>query len=176
MAKYTVNIENGVGTKNVVAGTYNVDAVVNGYDSSTLTPTSIDVTDSEGTFNFEIGATGTLTLKVTDKNDGTGTPIVGATFVRCDSEGTTYGDPVTSNEQGEAVLNYIPYGELAPVVYFKQTASDGAHNYSNALQNTTLTTSAETVNIENEAPGEQTLNLTDKNYSGLKINGTINLN
>ena len=176
LGKYNVTITDGTGQESIVAGSYTVTGSSNGYDSSTLTPTSIDVTNSEGTFNFTIAATGTLTLKVTEDGTSGGTPVVGAKFIRCDSAGTTYGNEITTNDNGEAVFNNVPYGESAPAVYYKQTSSDGNHNFDDTLKNTTLTESTQTVNITNPTPSNQTLNLTDANYSGLKVNGTLELN
>ena len=60
-----------------------------GYDSSTLTPNSVNVVDGTNIYAFTISATGTLTLHVTDTGDpGTGVDIVGAKFIRTDSTGT----------------------------------------------------------------------------------------
>ena len=175
MAKYNINITNGTGEKGVLKGTYTVTGASNGYDASTLTPTNITVTDEAGTFNFTIAATGTLTLKVTEDGESSGTAIVGAKFIRCDSEGNTYGNEITTNESGEAVFNNVPFGDGAPAVYYKQTSSDGNHNFSDALQNTTLSATTETVNVTNALPSTQTLNLTDANYTNLPVTGTIDL-
>lgn len=71
-------------------GTYNATAVVGGYDSSTLTPNSVNVVEGTNTYAFTISATGTLTLHVTDTGDPvTGVDIVGAKFIRTDSTGNS---------------------------------------------------------------------------------------
>lgn len=178
MAKpYTINIVNGQGQESVVNGSYQVEANVVGYDNTTLTPTSVTVDGTATTYNFTIAATGTLTLHVTEDGTTTGTPVVGATFNRTDAQGNIYGDVITTDEHGNAVFNNVPYAETdTPVIYYKQISSDGNHNFDNTVKNTTLTTSTETIQIENSLPTTQTFNLTDANYEGLTINtGTITL-
>lgn len=171
MAKqYTININNGTGTEKISNGVYNATATSNGYDASTLDPKSITVNAETNTFDFKIGATGTLTLHITETGEASGTPIVGATFVRCDSTGNTYGNPITTNEQGNAVFNNVPFdANNAPAIYYKQTQSDSTHDFDNTLKNTTLTESTKTVEVQNPAAATKTVNLTDANYSGLKI-------
>ena len=66
-------------------------------------------------------------MHVSDDGTDIGVPIIDATFYRCDSEGTTYGYTVVSNDDGNANFNHVPYSTEgnAPTVYFKQTESDG---------------------------------------------------
>ena len=178
MAKpYTINIVDGSGQERVVDGSYTASASVVGYDNTSLTPTSITVDGTTSTYNFTIAATGTLTLHVTEDGTSGGTPVVGATFNRTDAQGNIYGDVITTDEHGNAVFNNVPFAETgAPIIYYKQIASDGDHNFDNTVKNITLTTSAETIQIENELPALQTFNLTDANYEGLTIaTGTITL-
>ena len=49
MAKYTIPITNGKGSIELVTGKYKATAVVEGYDVSTLNPTSVDIIDSTDT-------------------------------------------------------------------------------------------------------------------------------
>ena len=58
---YSITITNGTGTESVLNDTYNVTANVIGYDNQTLTPTTVSVVEGTDTYNFKIGATGTLT-------------------------------------------------------------------------------------------------------------------
>ena len=178
MAKsYTINIVNGKGEESVLNDTYAVEGNVTGYDNTSILPNNITVDGTTTTYNFTISAEGTLTLHVTEDGTTTGTPVVGATFNRTDQEGNIYGNVITTDSNGDAVFNNVPFSETeAPIIYYKQIASDGNHNFDNTVKNITLTTQTETIEIENTAPTLQTFNLTDANYEGLTINtGTINL-
>ena len=178
MDKYTINITNGVGEESILNGNYTVGANVNGYDNTTINPSSINVEEGTNTYSFTIAADGILTIHVTEDGTSTGVPVVGATFIRTDASGAEYGSAVTTDSNGDALLSNVPYAqENAPVIYFKQTASDGAHEFSTNIQNTTLTISTGTIQIQNAAPASRTINLTDANYANLKIDaGTITLN
>ncbi len=177
MAK-SVTITNGTGTTELINGTYTVTAEVSGYNNSSINPDSITVDAATNTYAFTISATGSLTLHVTDNGTSTGTPIIGATFVRTDSTGTEYGIPITTDAEGNAVFNNVPFAETgAPTIYYKQTASDGEHEFDNTVQNTTLSASTETIEIQNTAGATRTINLTDANYENLPIdNATLTLN
>ena len=173
MAK-TVIITNGTGTSNLINDTYSVTAEVNGYDNSSINPSSVSIVEGTNTYAFTISATGTLTLHVTEDGTSTGTPIVGATFIRTDSSGNEYGTQITSDASGDAVFNNMPFDQTnAPTIYFKQTASDGDHEFSSEVQNTTMTTSTETLQIENTLGALRTINLTDANYTNLPIDGSM---
>lgn len=173
-----IDITNGTGTGEIINGTYNVTATVTGYDNTSINPSSVTVEAGTNTYAFTISATGTLTLHVTEDGTTTGTPIVGATFVRTDSTGTEYGTPITSDTNGDAVFNNVPFDATnAPLVYYKQTASDGNHEFDQTVQSTTLTTQTVTVEITNQPGATRTINLTDSNYSNLPIDsGSITLN
>ena len=176
MAKI-ITITNGTGNADVVNGSYSVTADVTGYDNTSILPANVDITQGTNTYAFTIGATGTLTLHVSEDGTSSGTPIIGATFVRTDASGTEYGSVVTTDASGNAVFNNVPFDATnAPVIYFKQTASDGDHEFNNAVQNTSMTTSTATLEITNQPGAQRTVNLTDANYSGLPIDGQITLN
>ena len=176
MAK-VITITDGTGSLDIINGSYSVTADVEGYENTSILPVSVDITEGTNTYAFTIGATGTLTLHVSEDGTSSGTPVVGATFVRTDSEGVEYGSTVTSDASGNAVFNNVPFDETnAPVIYFKQTASDGDHEFNNAVQNTTLTTATSTLEIPNQPGATRTINLTDANYSGLPVDGQITLN
>lgn len=173
-----ININNGTGTGEIINGTYTVTADVTGYDNTSINPSSVTVEAGTNTYAFTISATGTLTLHVTEDGTTTGTPIVGATFIRTDSTGTEYGTPITSDTNGDAVFNNVPFDATnAPLIYYKQTASDGDHEFDQTVQNTSLTTSTATVEIINQPGATRTINLTDANYSNLPIeSGILTLN
>ena len=176
MAKI-VNITNGVGTQELINDTYSVTSEVTGYDNSSIDPASVTITAGTNSYPFTIAATGTLTLHVTEEGTSEGTPIVGATFVRTDSSGTEYGTPITTDSSGDAVFNNVPFSATnAPLIYYKQTASDGDHEFDNTIQNTSLTTSTQTNEIQNAVGATRTINLTDENYQNLPIDsGTLTL-
>jgi len=176
MAKI-INITNGQGTESLINGSYTVTANAVGYDNSTINPSSVSIVEGTNTYQFTISATGTLTLHVTEDGTTTGTPIVGATFVRTDSTGNTYGSAITTDSNGDAVFNNVPYDATnAPTIYYKQTASDGDHEFSDLVQSTTLTTSTETIEIQNTPGATRTITLTDANYTNLPISsGTLTL-
>ena len=177
MATYNVNIENGSGTANILTGQYTVTSNTNGYDNTSIDPSTLNITSDVSEYTLKIAATGTLTLHVSEEGTASGTAVQGATFVRCDSSGNEYGTPVTSDSSGNAILESVPFSATeAPIIYYKQTASDGAHEFVSTLQNTTLTSQTATVEITNALPTTKTIKLTDANYEGLAIEkGTINL-
>ena len=173
MAK-SVIITNGTGTANLINDTYAVTADVNGYDATSINPNSVEIEEGTDTYSFTISANGTLTLHVTEDGTAAGTPIVGATFVRTDSSGTEYGSPITTDSNGDAVFNNVPFdAENAPTIYFKQTASDGEHEFDSSVQTTTMTTSTSTLEIQNTLGALRTINLTDANYENLPIDGSM---
>lgn len=176
MAKNVI-ITNGTGTSELINGTYDVTSSVIGYDNTTINPNNITVVEGTDTYAFTISATGTLTLHVTDTGTDEGTPIVGATFVRTDSNGTEYGSIITTDATGNAVFNNVPFDATnAPIIYYKQTASDGDHEFSTDVLNTTLTTQTSTIQIQNTPGAVRTINLMDANYTNLPIEtGTITL-
>lgn len=172
-----ININNGTGTGELINGTYTVTSTVTGYDNTSINPSSVTVEAGTNTYAFTISATGTLTLHVTEDGTTTGTPIVGATFIRTDSAGNEYGTAITSDTNGDAVFNNVPFDATnAPLVYYKQTASDGDHEFVQTVQSTSLTTQTATVEITNQPGATRTINLTDANYSNLPIDsGSITL-
>lgn len=176
MAKI-INIVNGTGTGELINDTYNITAEVTGYNNSSILPVSVDVVEGTDNYAFTIAATGTLTLHVTEEGTSAGTPIVGATFVRTDSSGTEYGNPITTDAQGNAIFNNVPFDATnAPTIYFKQTASDGSHEFNPNVQNTTLTSDTSTLELQNNVGAIRTITLTDINYNGLPIdNATLTL-
>ena len=169
MAKQ-ITITNGTGTADIVNGNYNIAANVNGYDNTSLLPATVDITEGTNTYAFTIGATGTLILHVSEDGTSSSTPIVGATFIRTDASGNEYGSVITTDASGNAVFTNVPYADSnAPVIYYKQTASDGDHEFVSTVQNTAMTTSTATVEIQNAPGAQRTINLTDANYSGLPV-------
>ena len=169
MAK-VVTITNGTGSASLINGSYTVEASSTGYDNTSIDPSSVTIDASTNTYAFTISATGTLTLHVTEDGTSSGTPIVGATFYRTDSSGTTYGQAITTDSNGDAVFNNVPYAATgAPTIYYIQTASDGDHEFDNTLKSTTMTTQTSTLEIENTPGATRTITLTDSNYDNLPI-------
>ena len=176
MAK-VVTITNGTGTIDIINGTYSVTATVNGYNNTSISPATIDITAGTNNYAFTIGATGTLTLHVTEDGTASGTPVVGATFMRTDGAGTTYGNEITTDALGNAVFDNVPFADTnAPTIYYKQTASDGNHEFSTNIQSIVLNALTTTIEIANPLGAQRTIELTDNYYSGLPIeSGTISL-
>ena len=176
MAKI-IDITNGTGSSDLINGTYTVTSSVTGYDNTTINPNTITVDEATNEYSFTISATGTLTLHVTEDGTSTGTPVVGATFIRTDSLGNEYGNIITTDQTGNAIFNNVPYADAnAPIIYFKQTASDGDHEFDSSIQNTTMTQSTFTLEIQNVKGALRTINLTDANYNDLKIDsGSLTL-
>ena len=174
MAKDII-INNGTGSASIINGNYDVTANVTGYDNSSISPSNIQVTAGTNIYALTIAATGTLTLHVTEDGTASGTPIVGATFVRTDSEGNEYGSTITTNQEGNAVMSNVPFDTTtAPTIYYKQTASDQEHEFVSTVQSTTMASSTETIEIENTIGATRTINVTDANYPNLPISsGTI---
>nr|MBP3259191.1 hypothetical protein [Bacilli bacterium] len=172
-----VTITNGTGTSDLINGTYTVEASVVGYDNTSIDPSTLTIQAGTNNYAFTIASTGTLTLHVTEDGTSTGTPIVGATFIRTDSTGNEYGSVITTDSNGDAVFDNVPYAATgAPIIYYKQTASDGDHEFDNTVQNTTMTTETSTIEIQNQPGATRTIALTDANYTNLPIeSGTLTL-
>ena len=171
MAKHVIYITNGKGSLSLVDGTYNATANVIGYDASTLDPSNLNVENGVDSYSFKIGATGALTIHVTDNgDDSTGVPVEGAVFYRTDSSGTTYGEPVTTNSDGDAVLEHLPFSDTTPqTVYYKQTTGDGEHTFSEEVKTVSMNSASVTVQVENPNAAERNFTLTDANYENLII-------
>ena len=174
MAK-VITITNGSGSAELINDTYAVTASVNGYNDASVDPSSINVVEGTNSYALTIAATGTLTLHVSEDGTAQGTPVVGATFVRTDSNGNEYGTPVVSDASGNAVFDNVPFAATnAPVIYYKQTASDGDHEFDSSVANTTLTSDTGTVEVTNPVGATRTIALTDTNYANLPIgSGTL---
>ena len=176
MAKI-VTIINGTGTAQLINDTYSVTAEITGYDNTSIDPATLNVVEGTNSYALTVSATGTLTLHVTEEGTSAGTPIIGATFIRTDVNGNEYGNLITTDTNGDAIFNNVPYATTgAPIIYFKQTASDGDHEFNSTVQNTTMTTSTETLEIQNQVGATRTITLTDTNYENLPIDaGTLTL-
>ena len=176
MAKI-VTIINGTGTAQLINDTYSVTAEITGYDNTSIDPATLNVVEGTNSYALTVSATGTLTLHVTEEGTSAGTPIIGATFIRTDVNGNEYGNLITTDTNGDAIFNNVPYATTgAPIIYFKQTASDGDHEFNSTVQNTTMTTSTETLEIQNQVGATRTITLTDTNYTNLPIDaGTLTL-
>ncbi len=175
MATYNVTITNGTGSQEMVSGTYNVTATANGYDTSTLTPTTFTATAAEGSQAFTLTADGTLTFIVNDTGAAGGTPIAGGTIVMTDATGTEeYGQAVTVGADGTAVFANVPYGTTAEPfqLYFKQLTAAEGYNPFEGVISVSMTAQTQTEYIQNTAAAEQTFTLRDANYD-LPIDGTL---
>lgn len=179
MAKeHLIPITNGIGSKELANGSYTVTSNTEGYDNASITPAEVEIKDSTTDLEFTIAATGTLTIHVSDDGTTIGVPIIGATFNRCDSTGNIYGNVITSDDEGNAVFNNVPFSTSGnpPKIYFKQITSDGEHNFSTELQNTTLEEETKTIEIANVDATLRNIKLVDANYANLPIeDGNVTL-
>lgn len=167
---YVINITDGEGSSRILNGNYTVTADVSGYNNASVDPPSQAISAGTDVYSFTVAATGTLTLHVTEQGTSGGDIIEGASFVRCDSVGTAYGDPVLSDSSGNAVFPYVPFAASgAPNIYYRQTASVGDHEFDATLQTETMTSATETVEVANPLANMRTINLRDANYDGLPI-------
>ena len=173
MARHTIPITNGKGSIELVTGTYNAQASAGGYDASTLNPKSVTIIDGTDTYAFTISATGVLTLHVTDNGDpSTGVQIIGAKFIRTNSTGTIVGKEITTNTDGDAVFNNVPFA----AIYYKQISSDGGHTFDDTVKSITMTEAAETVQITNPTAPVRNFTLMDASFPNIPItDGQITL-
>ncbi len=177
MANYSVTITNGTGSTTMQEGTYNVSVDASGYDAASLSPTTYTVTRSEGSGAFTVSAVGTLTLSFNETGASGGNPITAGSVIMTDSTGTSeYGSAVTIGTNGDAVFEYVPYGTIGEPItlYFKQLSSDGNHYVESGVISVAMNSIIKTSYVQNLPFAEQTLSLTDANYSGLNVNGTLN--
>ncbi len=171
MARHTIPITNGKGSIELVTGTYKAQAVAGGYDASTLDPKSVNIIDGTTTYAFTISATGTLTLHVTDTgNPDTGVQIIGAKFIRTDSTGTIVGNEITTNDDGNAVFNNVPFAESnSTAIYYKQISGDGGHTFDDTVKSIVMTQSSETVQITNPPAPVRNFTLMDASFPNIPI-------
>lgn len=174
---YVINISDGTGSGRVLNGEYTVSSNVTGYNNASILPATQEITAGTNSYAFTIASTGTLTLHITEEGTVGGTPVAGATFARCDSGGTTYGTAITSDASGNAVFNYVPFAATsAPLIYYKQTASDGDHEFDSSLVNTAMTDSTLTIEVTNTLAAMRVIAMTDAHYDNLPIvSGEITL-
>ena len=171
MSRHTIPITNGKGSIELVNGQYNATAVVGGYDVSTLNPKSITIIDGTDTYAFTITANGTLTLHVTDTGvSDTGIQIVGAKFIRTDSTGTIVGNEITTNSDGNAVFNNVPFATSGSnAIYYKQISSDGGHTFDDTVKSIIMTDESQTIEIKNPTAPVRNFTLMDTSFPNIPI-------
>ena len=171
MADINVQITNGSGSQALKRGTYAVSVTANGYEATTLSPTTYTATDSTGSGAFTVSANGTLTFIFNETGASGGTPITAGSVVMTDSTGSTrYGSPVQIGATGEAVFNNVPYGDTTPyVLYFVQLSSDDGHNTYSGVITVNMASATQTEYVLNAPIATQSFTLTDANYSGLPV-------
>ena len=171
MSRHTIPITNGKGSIELVTGTYNAQAVAGGYDASTLDPKSVTIIDGTDTYAFTISAKGTLTLHVTDTGEAsTGVQIIGAKFVRTDSTGTINGPEISTNDDGNAVFNNVPYAQTGSnTIYYKQISGDGGNTFDDTVKSITMTQENETVEIKNPDAPIRNFTLMDASFPNIPV-------
>lgn len=171
MARHTIPITNGKGSIELVNGTYNATALVGGYDASTLDPKKVTIIEGTNDYAFTISAKGTLTLHVTDTGDPvSGVQIIGAKFIRTDSTGTITGLEATTDHDGNAVFNNVPFAPTdSTEIYYKQITSDGGHTFDDSVKSIIMTTPTQTVEIVNPTAPLRNIMLTDASFPNISI-------
>lgn len=177
MQSYQVTINNGAGSANMKAGTYDVVASeAKGYDLSSLAPATYTATAAPGSQAFTLSAQGTLTMIFNETGAQGGTPITEGSVVMTDEDGDAqYGSPVTIGADGNAVFENVPYGDgTEPFpLYFKQLATDETHNIHAGVVSVEMTSQTNTVYVENSPVAAQSFTLTDAHYAGLPVSATL---
>ncbi len=170
MANYNVQITNGVGSQAMKNGNYAVSVTANGYDATTLQPTTYTAAQG-GAGAFTLRANGTLTLTFNETGEEGGAPITSGTVVMTDGTGTThYGQPVAIGANGEAVFNNVPFSAETPyVLYFTQLETDEAHNIHVGVITVNMNAATLTQYVLNSPLAEQSFTLTDETYTGLPV-------
>ena len=171
MANYNVQITDGSGSSAMKSGNYSVTVTANGYDATTLSPTSYTAGATAGTGNFTVSADGTLTLVFNETGAEGGTPITSGSVVMTDSTGATeYGSEITISATGEAVFNNVPYvATTGYQLYFVQKTTDDNHNLYEGVISVNMESATQTAYVLNSPIAAQTFTLTDANYAGLPV-------
>ena len=170
MAKHNVKISDGKGSIRLVEGVYNASASVPGYDSSTLTPTSVEFRDDVETYTFSISAKGVLTIHVSEEGVSGSVPVVGAKFVRANSDGGLVSQEAITDESGNAVFRNVPYSSTSkPRVYFKQLLGDDVHSFSEDLNSVEMNEENVVMEVQNPLAANRNFVLTDTNFANITI-------
>lgn len=177
MANYKVQITNGAGSAKMQTGEYDVTAVANGYDATSLSPATYNATQG-GSGAFTLSAEGTLTLIFNETGAEGGTAVTAGSVVMTDSTGaTTYGSPVSINGQGTAVFNDVPFSSEQPyTLYFSQTATDADHEIYSGVITVSMNAQTLTRYVENLPVYSQQITLTDENYGFPVIQAELTFN
>ena len=178
MARHTIPITNGKGSIELVNGVYQATAAVEGYDVSTLEPKQVNIIEGTNDYTFTISAKGILTLHVTDTGDKTtGVQVIGAKFVRTDNTGNITGVEATTDTDGNAVFNNVPFSPSGNIeIYYKQITSDGGHTIDDTVKSVKMTTETQTIEIRNPVAPVRNITLTDASFPNIPIkDGQITL-
>ena len=153
------------------AGNYTVTAVANGYDATSLTPSSFTATDQPGSGSFTLSADGALTLIFNETGAQGGTAVTSGSVVMTDSTGLTqYGSPVNISAEGTAVFPNVPFSAAEPLtLYFVQLSTDATHNVAEGVITVSMDANDKTIYVINSPIATQNFTLTDANYQGLPV-------
>lgn len=166
MANYNVQITNGVGSTEMKSGSYSVSVSANGYEATSLSPTSYTATAAEGSGAFTLSANGVLTIIFNETGAEGGTPVTSGSVVMTDSTGATeYGSPVSISSAGVATFSNVPYNADTPyMLYFKQISTDDNHNIYEGVFIVGMGAIAQTEYVINTPIATQSFTLTDAEY------------
>ena len=177
MANYNVQITTGQGSENMNIGAYDVSVTANGYEATSLSPTTYTATSPSGSGAFTVSADGVLTLIFNETGAAGGEAITSGSVVMTDETGDTeYGSPIEINEVGVATFGNVPFDLETPyVLYFKQLSSDDDHIPYEGVFAVGMGTATQTEYIKNLPKcAEQSFTLTDENYGFPISTATLN--
>lgn len=166
------NVTLPVGEYTFVPGSITIPGYTN------ATATNFTITSATQTVTLQLTANGVLNVTV---QGDPGTPIVGAKLQMSNSSGTTdYGTAATTDTQGQASFNHLPYGttENPTDLWVHQLNSDASHAPIDAPQAVSMGTTPKNIDITNQRLAANiTMNASDANYPGITpISGQITYN
>ncbi len=81
-----------------------------------------------------------------------------------------YGNPVTTDVDGSAKLEHLPYDTSTPYkIYIKQLSSDGSHNFESTIKEILMDGENKEIEISNPKATSRNISLIDANYSNYPI-------
>ena len=81
-----------------------------------------------------------------------------------------YGNPVTTDVDGSAKLEHLPYDTSTPYkIYIKQLSSDGSHNFEATIKEILRDGENKEIEISNPKATSRNISLIDANYSNYPI-------
>lgn len=84
--------------------------------------------------------------------------------------GQEYGNPVTTDVDGNAKLEHLPFDTRTPQkIYIKQTSSDGSHTFESAVKEIDIDSENKEIEIINPEATSRNIILNDAKYPNYPI-------